>query len=410
MAMMLKLAFRNLFRHARRTLITTLAIAGGLALMLWSVNINNGVHDEMLRAGISTTAGHVVVQAIGWQDDREIDQLVSNASTVEAQLAEVAPQGVTLSRMYVSGLLSSPTNSVGVALSGIQPDKEVLVTDFHDKVVEGEYLSADDHRGILIGARLADSLDVGLGDKIVLMAQGGDEVESRLYRVRGLFRTGSEELDGFVAFAHIESTRGLLGVPDSAHQVSLHVDGVAEADPAIQAAKAGVTVPGAEVLAWQEAIPDMVEMIRIDDEANDAFMFIIGLIVAIGVLNTVLMSVMERVREFGVMLAVGMSRRRLFGLVILEGIVLGFGATAIGIALGCAVTWPFVIWGLDWSAFMGENVDVGGVVISTMIYASYNWPVTWTYGVAAVVMTIVASFYPAFKASRLRPVESLSHI
>ena len=154
-----------------------------------------------------------------------------------------------------------------------------------------------------------------------------------------------------------------------------------------------------------------MQFIELDDNSGNVFVFVIGFIVAIGVLNTVLMSVMERMREFGVMLAVGMGRRRLFSLVVLEGILLGVGATALGVALGLLATWPCMTWGIDYGSLMGgETIEVEGLALKTVIYASPNWTLTWSYAAASVFMTVVAALYPAIKASRLQPVDAMRHI
>ena len=405
--MLLKLAARNLIRHRRRTGITVFAIAGGLALMVLSITVGNGVYVEMLDQGITKQAGHVVVQAIGFQDERERHQVVENAPDIEAALLEAAPDGKVLSRTWLRGLLTSTTNAVGAAVAGVQPSAEIDVTDWDEKLVEGEWLADDDERGIVLGAGLAQSLGVELGDKVVLMVQGDDEVDSRLFRVRGVLSTGSADIDGFLAMAHIDATRELLPGIEPAHQVSLHL----EEDTSLQLAGVLQVPDGSEVLTWKEALPELVEYIRIDRKSNDVFMIIIGLIVTIGVLNTVLMSVLERVREFGVMLAVGMTPERLFTLVVTEGLLLGLVGMALGVLGGAALSYPLVTSGLDYTGMMGgDNIDVSGVTVSMVIYGVYDWLRVAHYALGAVLLTLSSTLYPAIKASRLQPVDAMRHI
>ncbi|HJN74204.1 MAG TPA: FtsX-like permease family protein [Myxococcota bacterium] len=405
--MLLKLAARNLIRHRRRTGITVFAIAGGLALMVLSITVGNGVYVEMLDQGITKQAGHVVVQAIGFQDERERHQVVENAPDIEAALLEAAPDGKVLSRTWLRGLLTSTTNAVGAAVAGVQPSAEIDVTDWDEKLVEGEWLADDDERGIVLGAGLAQSLGVELGDKVVLMVQGDDEVDSRLFRVRGVLSTGSADIDGFLAMAHIDATRELLPGIEPAHQVSLHL----EEDTSLQLAGVLQVPDGSEVLTWKEALPELVEYIRIDRKSNDVFMIIIGLIVTIGVLNTVLMSVLERVREFGVMLAVGMTPGRLFTLVVTEGLLLGLVGMALGVLGGAALSYPLVTSGLDYTGMMGgDNIDVSGVTVSMVIYGVYDWLRVAHYALGAVLLTLSSTLYPAIKASRLQPVDAMRHI
>lgn len=406
---LLKLAARNLLRHGRRTLITVAAISLGLGMMIMSNNINHGLHLEMVRSGVSSMAGHVVVQAPGYQEERDQDITVPDAAGVEAALREALPGTRVLSRSFLQGLVTSPVNSVGVAVTAVQPDAEAEISDWKGKLTEGEWLSDD--RDIILGWRLAESLDVELGDKVVVMTQGQDDVSSRLFRVSGLMRSGSEELDGFFTLIHLDAAQELLEQPGVAHQVSVHMDDPARSLAATKTARAALADRGLDVLHWQEALPEVYELIILDDRMNGVFMGVIGIIVALGVLNTVLMSVMERIREFGVLLALGMSPRQLARMVMLEGLVLGVGATALGVAIGVGLTWPIATNGLDYAKMTGmESMDVSGVTVSTLIYAGWNVELMVIYAVASVALTTLAAIYPAWRAAGLQPVEAMRHV
>jgi ABC-type lipoprotein release transport system permease subunit len=405
----LKLASRNVWRNRRRSLITMTAIAGGLALMIWGRNLNSGSYDEMVKVGVSQMAGHVVVQYPGWQEDRDKDQLVPAASTVAATLEQAFPDATVISRSFLSGLLTSPNNSVGIGLNAVQPTGEARVAGWADKITEGEWLKDGDTRGIVIGTGVAETLQVGLNDKVVFMTQGADEVTSRLFRVRGLVRTGSKELDGFFAIATLEAAQELVEQPDAAHQVSVHLSDPKRSEEAAIKAASLFKGQDLQVLNWMEAIPEIYQLIKMDQKYNFLFMFIIGVIVAVGVANTVLMAVMERIREFGVLLAVGMSPRRLAALVVVEGMVLGVLSVALGVVLGSVLTWPLYKNGWDLTGVMGDSYEISGVAISAVLYAQYDWTSTFLFATGGVVMTVLATLYPAFKAARLEPVEAMNH-
>ena len=404
----IKLAGRNLFRQTRRTIITLLAIAGGLSMMLLSVNVNEGVHVAMLEQGISKQAGHVVIQAEGWQDDREAEQVVPDHAAAKAALQAAAPDATVLSRAFLGGLVTSSTNAVGIAAMGVEPSAEAAVTDWDEKIKEGAWLSDDDDRGIVLGHKLADALGVDLGDKVVLMVQGPDDVESRLFRVAGTMATGSAEMDGFYAVVHLEAAQELLLAPGGAHQVSAHIPGAEVVDDVAAAVQAPA---GTEALTWQQAVPELVEFVKLDESYNHGFMFIIGIIVTIGVLNTVLMSVLERIREFGVMLAVGMTPLRVAVLVLTEGLILGTLGAALGFLAGTGMSYPLVTDGLDYTEMLGaETMDVGGVTIDTVFYAIFDWEVMAVYAAMAVGFVVLSSIYPAIKAAGLKPVDAMRHI
>lgn len=404
-----KLAFRNLLRNPRRTLITAFAVAGGLALNSVAIHMNAGQYATMLRNGISALAGHVVVQAPGWQQDREADQLVADADAVALALRREWPDAVVTERIWVDGLLTSPRSSAGVAISGVLPDAEAQVAQLDGQVVEGTWLSGGP-QGIVLGAGLAKTLAVGVGDKVVYLGQhGGDEMTSRLFRVEGVFRTGAADIDGFVALAALPAARELVGGGPVAHQVALHLDDPTGSDEALARVEA-MALPGVEVLGWRQAIPEIDGIIRVDRTANDVIMGILGTMVAIGVLNTVLMSVMERVREFGVLMAIGMRPSRLAAMVLLEGLLLGLLGVAAGLVLGALLSWPLVVYGLDITRFTGgETMTTSGVVLDNVMYARFDPPRLAKYAAGGVLFTVLAAAWPAWRVTRFRPVEALHH-
>lgn len=406
---LLKLAFRNLTRNKRRTIITVAAVSGGLGLFMMSVNLATGMYRDMIDQGISMLAGHVVVQGQGYQQSRDLDTFVPDAEAAMTTLRQEFPEAHVVPRTLISGLLNSTTNSVGVAATAIDPELESRVSDWHDKIVEGEFLDGDDG-GIIVGVGLAETLGVELGDKVVMMAQGKDDVSSRLFRVRGMFKTGSSEMDGFFALIPLKASYELTGRPNQVTQVALHLpdpDATAEAHARAQAVLEG---PEVEVLDWKQAIPEIWQMVRADSAGNNLFLVVMGIMVAMGVLNTILMSVMERIREFGVMLAVGVTPRQLAGVILLEGLLLGVISSVVGTALGVALSWPIVYSGLDLSSFVGGNFDMAGVTIDPRIYAAWDYErMAWCVGLA-MVFCVVAAIYPARKAAKLKPVEAMHHV
>ena len=162
-------------------------------------------------------------------------------------------------------------------------------------------------------------------------------------------------------------------------------------------------------MTWREAIPDLLTMIALDKKSNGIIHLIMGLIVAMGILNTMLMSVLERTRELGVLLAIGMKAKKLAIMVLLEGLILGIIGAMGGLILGYAFSYPVVTNGIDFSAQMGEAMDMGGYVTSTVIYGAYNWPAMMTYAAIAVAFSMMSTFYPAWRITRLEPITAMRH-
>lgn len=407
---LLKMALLNLGRNLRRTLITVTAISGGLSLMVFNDALSNGMYGELIGIGVSTMAGHVVVQAEGYQRDPEMQSLVTDAGRVDDVLQDSFPGERVVARMLVQGLLQSPRNAVGVVVNGVMPDREPQVSDWAEKVVLGDWLSGDD-REILVGEGLAAALEVEPGDKIVLMAQGKEEVTSRMFRVRGLLRTGSADIDGSLAIAPLAALAGLLEAPGAAHQVSVHLADPRDTAAATARARAALADrPDLEVLSWQEALPDLTNFVIQDRNSARVFMLVIGLIVAMGVLNTVLMSVMERVRELGVMLALGVKPARVAGLILLEGAILGLLAAVLGVGLGLLMVWPAAVHGIDFSALMGQTVEVSGVSMASRVFPKADPWALFVFALFAWIFTILSAIWPAVHAARLCPVDAMRHI
>ncbi len=409
---MLALALRNLWRNKIRTAITLAAISGGLAMMLMSNNLNHGMYQDLIRTGISTIAGHVVVQPEGWREDPDaVERSVANADQVAEALQGAWPEATVVQRSFLGGLLNSPSSSAGVALTAVQPELEKTVSDWHEKVIEGAWLEADDHRGILLGVKLAETLGLGLGEKVVLMGQGKEDINSRLFRVRGLVRSGSTLVDGTLAFISVGAAQEFLEQAGAVSQVSLHLGSADASDEALAAAKTALAgTPGVEILGWKEAVSDLWEFTRTDRRTNHSFMLFIGLIVALGIINTILMSVMERIREFGVMLALGVPPRRLRSMILTEGLLLGLFGSALGLIFGSLVTVYLVKEGIDYSEMVGDSFDISGVALGTQIRAAWDWSTMALYAVIAVFLSVLATVYPAWKAGKLRPVDAMRHV
>lgn len=407
----LVMAWRNVWRHRRRTALSVLGIGLGLALATTSSNFNYGSFEDLIRDAIAGTAGHVVVQGEGYQEERDPAVVVTDSEAVRGRLAALYPDATITRRSFVGGLLTSPRGTAAITLSGVEPSVERGLTRLAQHLVQGEWLADDDAHGVLIGDRLAERLTVGVGDKLVFMAQVGDgEMDSRMLRVRGIFHSGSESLDSFGGVTTLASAAALLPGSDPAHQVAVLLPevgiGRVDLDPAT-AALAGL--PGLEVLGWDDVLPMLRDQMGMKMASNRMIASFVAIIVGVGVLNTVLMGMMERVREFGVMLAVGLRPASLGALLLAEG--LWIGLLGVGLGLVCAgLLWqPLYVRGIDFGELMSDALPVGGVVFNSVLRARVNLWENLAFVAAAVLMTLAASAWPAWKATRIEPVAAMRH-
>jgi ABC-type lipoprotein release transport system permease subunit len=411
--MLFRLALRNLRRNLRRSIITVLAISVGLMVLILSLTLRTGQYDQMINSGVSQLAGHVVVQKAGYQEDREVEDYLTGRAEIADKLRAIDPKGTVTTRMFLTGILQSTSGSTFASVNGIDPLPEKGISEFTEKVVVGEWLDEKEN-GILIGQNMADSLGIDLTaekprNKLTFRGKFGKEPVGKVFRVKGIFRTGNDQVDSFVSYIHYEAAEELLGEKDVAHQVALHLDNAKNTDSATADAREQLSGSDLDIMTWSEALPEIVTMIQMDSVSNESIGMVIMLIVTMGILNTMLMSVLERTRELGVVLALGMRPRRLAWMVICEGFLLGVFGAILGLCLGLAVCYPLVTSGLDFSAQMGENMDVAGAVTSTIIYGKFDWQFMSIYLVGAVLLSMASALYPAWRITRMNPVEAMRH-
>ena len=401
--MLFRMAFRNLFRNKRRTLITMTAIALGMALIDVTITIQHGSYTDLINRGVSSIAGHVVVRSTGFADDPE--SRVSESSDHAARLAGVAKDAKVQRRIMLGGLLTSTSGSAAVQAVAVEAATSREVGSMYDEMISGDWLETD--RDIIIGARLAETLDVTEGEKLVFMGQSDGEMTSRLFRLRGVFKTGAADVDGFMVVMPLAAAQEIVGGEDVATMVTLHLDDAGTWPEAVAAARTAFEGVDVDVLSWKEAMPDVDAFIEADRSIGQGMLFALFIIVSMGVFNTFLMSVLERTREFGVLQSIGMKPNQIAKLVLLEGALLGFFGVLLGSLIGAALSYSTIVNGLDFTESMGEGMSNAGVVMATHFYGAWDIPRMIFFAIACFIVTFIAAIWPAWKVSRLEPVKAL---
>jgi len=418
----LALAGRNLLRHKRRTVITAAAIVFSFALLVIFMGMGEGSHRQMIDMGVRMGSGHVVVQAEGYQDDPTLDHLIRDPAPVLAALQAQSGGGLVAPRLFGSGLARAGDKSVGVAIAGVDPAAEARASDLAGAEnradgawlrTRGEHAFANELSDVYLGETLARTLDVRVGDRVALTVQPKDDDDPRAaaFQVRGVFRTGNDELDGFFVQIPLDEAQPLLGVGAALSQVALVLPDqtrTAAVTRDLRAALAGAPV---EVLPWQAALPELNEFIALDDAGFYLFMAIVFTLVAMGIFNTVMTSVIERTREFGLLMALGARPRRIAGIVMMEAALIGLLGVGLGLALGLAGNHYFEVHGLDYGLFTGgESMEALGMDLARVIYA---WlPAAQLARATAAVFGVVllSALWPAVRAARLKSLEALHHV
>jgi putative ABC transport system permease protein len=412
-----KISWRNLWRNPRGTLLTVLALGLGLALLLVSLGLLDGGHEQMIADGVRLGPGDVVIQAKGYQDTGS-DELLLPARVVsvvgqflQTKTMKQLVRGVS-PRLLATGLLSSSANSSGVRIMGVIPQDERAVSLIPQRMVEGTYLSKDRPSGVVIGAELARKLEVKTGSKVVLMTQAlrqagietksgsEEEMHSTLLRVNGIFRTGLQAIDANVIYLPLPAAQSLLGVTgDQVTQVALLLDQEGDSPVMARALRKQLTGTSVEVLTWRESLPMLAQILGLDHAFNYIMNGVILAMVGLGILNTILMRVLERRYEFGVCKALGLRPGQLALMVIVESLALTAISLVLGLALGLSIEHYFATSGLDLRWVFKTGLPPA-LVFEPILYSRLSLSrIVWSVSIVFMMATVISS-YPALKAAR----------
>lgn len=410
--MLLRLAIRNLIRSPVRTVIAASATIVGLLLALFATSMETGQWDTVLRASIGAAAGHVVVHAPGALEDPGPARHVTGATAVVTSIeAAVPPGAAVVPRISLGGLLTSPKNRVAIGLRGVDPAREgpfVRVDDLVDTSDGGGWLENGDVRGIVVGSGLAEKLEVGLDDKVVFMGQDSDdEIASRLFRIRGVYRTGNDFVDGFTAFATLAAAQEFLGAGDAVTQIAVQLPR-SGGEAALATTLQATLGDGAEARTWKDVLPLLDEQRRLDEGFSYVIYSLLLGAVAIGIVIVVFVSVLERSREFGVLMAIGMKKQQLARMVLLEGAILGVVATTLGMLAAIGVVMAInASGGIDFGSVVDNAVPVEGVTIDPVLRPGIAPFKFAFFGTTTVLFSVIATLWPAWRVLRMQPVDAM---
>jgi len=421
--LLVKIGWRNLWRNPRGTLLTALALGLGLALLLISLGLLDGLHEKMVGDGVRFGTGHVVIQAKGYQDTGSQDLLLpARVVSMTEEFLHTEPMKHVVRgmspRLLASGLLSSAANAAGVGIIGVLPQEERAVSLIPSRIVEGTNLSDDKRPGVVIGAELARKLEVKVGAKVVLMSQtvqqpgteatvaGEGGMQSTLLRVSGIFRTGVQAIDAHIIHLPLAVAQALLGVPDRVTQVAILLE--REGDSLMVARElrkqlAGVPV---EVLPWRESMPTLVQIFWLNSVFNYVMNAVVLAMVGLGILNTILMRVLERRYEFGLCKALGLRPLQLALMIIGESLALTTISLSLGLALGSSAHYYISTFGLDLH-WLFKSGAPSAFVFDPIIYSRLSLSRIATSVSIVFLTATVISFYPALKAARTELPDAL---
>ncbi len=406
----IKLAWRNLWRNKRRTLITISSICFGLVIALVFIGLGDGTYGTMIDSAARLGSGHITLENSRYRASLSSRYTLRSIDEVAGRLKGLKEIQGWAPRIIGQAMLSTSYGSVGAAFIAVDPAREQENTLFIKKMKQGTYLKDAEGRGAIIGSRMAQRLKVSIGSKLIITANNlQGEITSELLRVVGIFETGSDMIDGYLLQIPLNRARTLLGMNESeVSQIAVFLENQRHTESVISRLKRRFPDRSVvAVLSWREVMPQLAAYVEIDGMSNYIFQVIIFIIIASGILNTILMSVMERQYEFGVHLCLGMSPASILVLVLAETVLLGILGVTVGTLLGLACNQYFTVKGFDMTLFTSAEIDISGVALEPVLYSDLYPDHLLIIVVLVFAMTILSGIYPAVKAARSVPAEAL---
>lgn len=399
----LKLAWRNIWRNRRRTLITGAAIGIGLAAMIITLGYMEGMVRHFASTVTESLSGEAQIHATGFRDAREVEQLIPRGDEVLAQALALRGVRAATPRVYAPALLAIGDRAANVQLIGVDPLREASVSDWRDRLVAGGWISSPGDA--IIGWKLAEKLDVEKGARVVLtLAEAGSgEIQALLLRICGVVGSNDPRLNGGSVVMSIGEARDLIGLDGGCHEITLRFDAPLDTHQATDLL-APLAAPGLEIMPWQKLQPWIATMLDMQDIYLAITVAIIFGLIALGIVNTMGMAFLERTHEFGVLKALGTAPGNLSLLLFCEAGSLGLVGTAIGLALGLLVHWPVSIRG--W--VMGDT-QFAGMTMSSRLYPVLEPLPVVVLCAVFVLLTMLVGLSAAVRAARLSPQEALRH-
>ena len=403
--MIWSVAWRNIWRNKLRSSVVILAVTLGLFGILFMIAISNGMVEQKIDASINNEISHIQIHLPEFMQDQSLAFSMDSVIQMEGEISLIPGVKAVCSRIKAMAMASTAATGAGVMINAIDPEKEKTVTRIYQFIIEGDYFeTAGKSAPILISKKLSTKLKAKIGSKIVITIQHtSGELAYGLFRVSGIYKTANTIYDEPNIFVKKEDLIALTGYdPSKASEISILLDDVDQTDLVSDNLKS--KFPAASVLSWKELEPILVAMSSMMDQMSYVLLIVILVAMAFGIINTMMMAVLERTREIGMLMAVGMNKRKVFLMIMLETIFLALVGTFFGIVIS-AVTIHFTgLHGLNFAAY-AEGYEAFGY--SALVYPKLYLDFYIGMTVLVIITAIISSIYPARKALRFNPAAAI---
>lgn len=410
MGINLRLAWRNIWRHPRRTLLTLAAIIFSDAILVWMIGLQLGQYDLMIDNTMRAFSGHIQIQANGYLDKPQIRKVVPSAETLAEQIRQNPLSKNTAVRAMGFALASSEKRSYGAQVIGVQPEFENKVSIIPGLVKQGRYLSNANTLEAVIGSVMARNLKLKLDDELTLLGSGKDgSIAAAVVKIVGIFNSGLPDMDRYFVQIPLNTFQDIFAMDENAHSIAIAAVNHQQTKVVMQQVMPIVAEfnNDLEVVDWEQMHPGLKQAIQADFSTAWLMYGVLVILVAFSVLNTFLMSVLERTREFGIMLALGLTPGKVGRLVIHESILLSLCGLTLGIIFGSLLTYYFVVHGFS---YPGMEDMAARFNLPDRIYPVIN-PMSLLLGPGVIfIATILAAVYPAVRIHLLKPVDAMQTV
>lgn len=401
--MLFSIAWRNIWRNKTRSLIIMASIASGLLGGIVASAFTYGMADQMTRTSILTRISHIQIHSPKFVQNHDLDYPVHDYDSVKEFLQKNKGVRAYSPRVIVTAMAASPQTATGVEIRGVNVKNENRVSSVPQSLVEGSWFGKQSRNPVVIGKQLAEKLSVGINSKIVFNFQDSSgTITGAAFRIVGIFETVSSTFDETTVYVKKADLGKLLGTGESIYEIAVLLNSIRATDTVVSAMRK--TFPDLRIQSWRQLSPDLDYMAETLDTMLYIFMGIIILALAFGIVNTMLMVILERVRELGMLMAVGMQRSRIFLMIMLETVFLSSTGAFFGMVLSFIVLKILTRTGIDLSLFSQGLREFG---ISEILYPSIRFSMYPVLTIMIIITAVLSSIYPAVRALRLRPSDAL---
>jgi ABC-type lipoprotein release transport system permease subunit len=401
--MILEIAFRNTLRQKRRTILTALTMFGGFTLASISIGWSDGSYSYIINMFTRNRLGHIQIHREGYLDKPSLYDTIDKYTEVGRIAGGIEGVQAWAPRLLAAGLASVDDKSSAVQITGIDPAMENAATRFEKKIVDGRTLSPEPSHQAVLGKGLAEVLRADVGDELVIVSQAADgSIANDLYTITGLADAGDEIANRMSIYLHLKDAQELFVLEGSVHEIVIIVDDIDRVRELSDKIRNELDNPDLDIAPWQEFARSFYQAMRADQQGTWISLFIITMIVAVGVLNTVLMSVLERTKEYGVQLAMGTRPAQIFTQIVLEVLIIAGASCVVGIGLSVLANHILSIHGLT----LPTAFTYGGVEFKTM-YSEVNARSLYIPGITVLVSAFLVSLFPALRAARIRAATAM---